>query len=87
MTFVQHKWRYAGTYYYQLGSYKVHETDVARMWELMCGEKAIKQFLARCEKERPGSDQVVPVLKDRSISRYCSQRRAEIFLSGLLRRT
>ena len=65
MPFTRHKWKDAGTEYYKLGNYKISEYDVAELWELMCGEKAIKNFLAKCEKEREGSDQVVPQMKDR----------------------
>jgi hypothetical protein len=59
----RHKWRDAGTDYYKIGSYKVSEFDVMRFWELMCGEKKIKAFLANCEKETDGS--MVPQVKGR----------------------
>lgn len=47
----EHKSRNSGSKYYQIGSHKVSEYDVMKLWELMCGEQEIKSFLAKCEKD------------------------------------
>lgn len=51
--------------YYKVGSYKVFDADAFKLWELMCGEEKIKDFLSKCVKESPGSKFVVADLKEK----------------------
>jgi hypothetical protein len=60
MAFTTHKDRKYGGTYLKIGNKMVAQYDVPRLWELMCGEEAIKAFLAKCEKD---DKYTVPELK------------------------
>jgi len=53
-----------GSWFYEIGKNKVAENQVLDFWILMCGEKAVKDFVGKCKLDE--FDWRIPELKKKA---------------------